>query len=572
MITNSVLLLTLSLVHQACASLVQKTITVTNGPVSIDGFRREATLVDGKVPGTTISGNKGDRFEITVTNDLTSEKMYQVTSVHWHGIHMHHSSWADGSAMVSQCPLIPGHSFKYAWDTSERGSSQAGTFWYHSHFSTQYCDGLRGALIIRDESDRDIYDYDIDNDDTIINLSDWFHFYGKDFKPGPPVKPPFPDSSLINGKGRDPYNPISDLAIITVEPGKRYRMRVIQMACYTAFDYSIDGHTLTVIEADSILTEPYEVDSIYVFAGQRYSHILDTRDTRPDAYWIRAQPERLVYTYLIREESGANYTIPYWGNNTNVAVLRYTNSPNLFPTTPADVNVPISTQPLLESELRPLYAQQAPGAPAVGQADVNIELKSVFNEYHDGRFRINNATYDSPDIPILLQIMSGAGSAMNLLPRGSLIPLPRDKVIEVRIKGTERDSGGPHPFHLHGHDFYVIKPPRTEVTNFENPMRRDTISSGMEDEEAIIRFETNNPGPWFLHCHLDWHLDMGMAVIMVEDAPSVAKEKAPPEEWHEMCEQYDAFVAGGSTESIHMLGEDCSTEAAACQRPVIRIA
>lgn len=34
---------------------------------------------------------------------------------------------------------------------------------YHSHFSTQYCDGLRGALIIRDEKDREVYHYDVDN-------------------------------------------------------------------------------------------------------------------------------------------------------------------------------------------------------------------------------------------------------------------------------------------------------------------------------------------------------------------------------------------------------------------------
>lgn len=42
---------------------------------------------------------------------------------------MHRSTWADGAAMVSQCPIVPGNSFKYVWDTSERGSLQAGTFW-----------------------------------------------------------------------------------------------------------------------------------------------------------------------------------------------------------------------------------------------------------------------------------------------------------------------------------------------------------------------------------------------------------------------------------------------------------
>jgi hypothetical protein len=37
-----------------------------------------------------------------------------------------------------------------------------GTFWYHSHFKTQYCDGLRGPLVVYDACDphRDLYDVD----------------------------------------------------------------------------------------------------------------------------------------------------------------------------------------------------------------------------------------------------------------------------------------------------------------------------------------------------------------------------------------------------------------------------
>ena len=37
-----------------------------------------------------------------------------------------------------------------------------GTYWYHSHFKNQYCDGLRGPLVVYDENDphRDLYDVD----------------------------------------------------------------------------------------------------------------------------------------------------------------------------------------------------------------------------------------------------------------------------------------------------------------------------------------------------------------------------------------------------------------------------
>jgi FtsP/CotA-like multicopper oxidase with cupredoxin domain len=37
-----------------------------------------------------------------------------------------------------------------------------GTFWYHSHYKAQTCDGLRGPLVIYDQNDphRRLYDVD----------------------------------------------------------------------------------------------------------------------------------------------------------------------------------------------------------------------------------------------------------------------------------------------------------------------------------------------------------------------------------------------------------------------------
>lgn len=41
--------------------------------------------------------------------------------------------------------------------------SYQGTFWYHSHFKTQYCDGLRGPLVVYDEHDPNRHLYDVDD-------------------------------------------------------------------------------------------------------------------------------------------------------------------------------------------------------------------------------------------------------------------------------------------------------------------------------------------------------------------------------------------------------------------------
>ena len=70
---------------------------------------------------------------------------------------------------------------------------QTGTYWYHSHYATQYCDGFRGPLVIYDPEDplADLYDVDdgespmdflsafrlviqvTQTENTVITLSDW---------------------------------------------------------------------------------------------------------------------------------------------------------------------------------------------------------------------------------------------------------------------------------------------------------------------------------------------------------------------------------------------------------------
>ena len=44
-----------------------------------------------------------------------------------------------------------------------------GTFWYHSHFQNQYCDGLRGALVIYDPNDPHDGLYDVDDGERDVS-------------------------------------------------------------------------------------------------------------------------------------------------------------------------------------------------------------------------------------------------------------------------------------------------------------------------------------------------------------------------------------------------------------------
>ena len=106
-------------------------------------------------------------------------------------------------------------------------------------------------------------------ENTVITLSDWYHLQSPSIT-GVAAN----DATLFNGQGRYPGGPQVDLAVINVVQGKRYRFRIIAMSCDPNYIFSIDGHELTIIEADGQSTEPLPVDQIQIFAGQRYSFVV----------------------------------------------------------------------------------------------------------------------------------------------------------------------------------------------------------------------------------------------------------------------------------------------------------
>ncbi|CAG8959838.1 hypothetical protein HYFRA_00001747 [Hymenoscyphus fraxineus] len=89
---------------------------------------------------------------------------------------------------------------------------------------------------------------------------------------------------------------------------------------------------------------------------------------------------------------------------------------------------------------------------------------------------------------------------------------------------------GSHPFHLHGHDFYVVASHRTEhgwgsyspyadsgpsslkpELNVKNPTRKDTLSVPSHGF-VILKVRFDNPGIWMFHCHVLFHQASGMAM------------------------------------------------------------
>jgi iron transport multicopper oxidase len=76
------------------------------------------------------------------------------------------------------------------------------------------------------------------------------------------------DSTLINGKGRYSGGKNTELAIVNVKKGTRYRLRLISISCDPDFRFSIDGHNMTIIEVEGVAVTPETVNSIRIFAGE----------------------------------------------------------------------------------------------------------------------------------------------------------------------------------------------------------------------------------------------------------------------------------------------------------------
>ncbi|KAL0567291.1 hypothetical protein V5O48_014702 [Marasmius crinis-equi] len=493
---------------------------VSNGVVAPDGFSRDAVLVNGITPGPVITATKvgsclstisnvqlitvdcckGETLSINVIDELTNSSTYKSTSIHWHGLFQRGYAWADG---------------------------------------TQYCDGLRGPIVIYDPRDPHAGLYDVDDESTIITLSDWYRTpaysgllnWENDLRCNIDKRTGYVQVPANRGlvlypflSGRYQGGPATALAVINVDAGKRYRFRLVSISCDPPFIFSIDGHPLTIIEVDGTNHEPLEVNSLEIFAGQRYSVVLDA--SMPVAnYWIRANPST---------PAGR----PGFTGGINQAILRYRGAPTTEPS--VDSQLPLKS--LNEIDLHPLRSygdiDMVPGEPRVDGADVNLNLAIDFDT-SASRYRVNGVPFVAPTVPVLLQILSGAKSAESLLPRGSVYSLPLNKTIQISMPLTD-NMDAPHPMHLHGHNFHVVRSAGSSEYNFDNPPIRDVVSIGASTSDNVtIRFRTDNSGPWFLHCHIEQHLGAGLAVVLAEGVSDVAAANPVPEDWKQLCPIYD---------------------------------
>jgi uncharacterized cupredoxin-like copper-binding protein len=105
------------------------------------GKKVEAWTYNGVVPGPTIQVNSGDKVAIKLKNELP-----QSTTIHFHGITVPNAM--DGVPDITQPPVKPGESFTYEFVAH---GPAVGMYHSHDHAEHQVSDGMAGAFLVGDE-------------------------------------------------------------------------------------------------------------------------------------------------------------------------------------------------------------------------------------------------------------------------------------------------------------------------------------------------------------------------------------------------------------------------------------
>lgn len=499
-----------------------------------DGLAEVSDIVgcNGAYPWPTINVTKGDRVVIDLYNGLGVAN----TSIHFHGLFQHHNNKMDGVPGLTQCEIPPGESFTYNFTVPD----QVGTFWYHSHSKGQYMDGMRGAFIISDPENPYAGKYD---EEKVIELSEWYHDNITTLTESflnvfnPTGAEPIPQTLLMNGYMN---------GTLDVEPDKTYLLRIINVGGFVSQYFSVEDHNLTIVAVDGVYVEPNETEVIYITVAQRYDVLLKTKKDMSRNYaMMQLTDMTMLDTPTIIT---ANVT-----NNLQYDALNGW---------PEEIGVDIE-EFFDDFWLTPVHDYET-----YDDFDHQITIDVVMDNLNNGinYAFFNNITYVAPKVPALGTVLSAPNDTVSLQQAiyGSnthSFVLQKDEIVEIVLNNNDT---GKHPFHLHGHVFQVVERgpdygDAADPVNYnesapytprDRPMVRDTLYVNPQSY-FVIRFKADNPGVWFFHCHIEWHLLQGLAIVMVEDPAGIrANETALPEDWKDVCNSCGGHVGNAANNSV----------------------
>ncbi|EEY66763.1 multicopper oxidase, putative [Phytophthora infestans T30-4] len=506
-------------IESSVADLVTYNWRVTSLTTDYDGVSIHSLGINDKpADQAVIDVELGQEVEVRVTNEID-----EPTCLHWHGLKQLGTQEMDGTSEITQCHISPNATAVYRFMPDK-----AGTFWWHSHHMAQYAFGLRGPLIVHAPANQQQdWAKDIDGE-YVVQMADLYH------------RPPQPtrmwDNILINNRGR--YNCSAayhhnftqctedqHLSKFHFQAGNKYLLRLINMAALSPIVFSIDDHEFRVVAADGDHLQPSElINSIRLNTGQRYDIVVEAKASSDQhligSFWMRANGlHGLPWTRGTAAIAGEGYT--YEG----LAVISYETGNNADPTSLKQGNMTTVD----EFDFLPLIPI---ALPEVASDRVVLQFKMQDGL---GHFAIDGGEFHHfihPEEPPLFSIASGMKTEQ-LPATANARKIESGKHIEVVLVNVKDEQ---HPFHMHTHSPWVVGRGVASIEQIQNkqlpplkllnPMTRDVYtvppctSDGnngcLDAGYLVIRFTADNPGVWIFHCHIDWHLEAGLSMILVE--------------------------------------------------------
>jgi len=519
-------------------------------PVNFTGAKRTAMAINGSVPGPILRWREGDTVTLRVRN-----RLQQDTSIHWHGIIL--PANMDGVPGLSFHGIAPDGMYEYRFKVQQNG-----TYWYHSHSGFQEQVGVYGALVI-DAKEPEPFSYDRD---YVVMLSDW-----TDEDPARVLSNLKKQSDYYNYHKRtvgDFVNDVSemgwaaaladrkmwaemkmsptDLADVSgytytylmngqapdgnwtgvFKPGEKIRLRFINGSAMTYFDVRIPGLKMTVVAADGQHVKPVSVDELRIAVAETYDVIVEPESEQ--AYTIFAQSmDRTGYsrgTLAVREglqapvptvdprpiismnDMGMDHGDMGGMDHDSMAGMDHNSMAGMDHGAMTGTSAAMQRHPASETN-NPLVDMQTM-SPAPKLSDPGIGLRNNGRRvltYADLRSTFPDPDGRAPGRTIELHLtghMEKFAWSFDGIKFSDAEPLRLKYGERLRIT-LVNDTMMTHPIHLHG----MWSDLEDEHGNFM--VRKHTIDMPPGSKRSY-RVTADALGRWAYHCHLLFHMEMGM--------------------------------------------------------------
>ncbi|KAI3896072.1 hypothetical protein MKX03_005891 [Papaver bracteatum] len=520
---------------------------------------KSIVTVNGQFPGPPIFAREGDRVVVKVVNHVQNN-----ITIHWHGIRQLRSGWSDGPAYVTQCPIQTGQSYTYNFTIT----GQRGTLFWHAHISWLRAT-LYGPIIILPKPNVP-YPFAKPYKEVPMIFGEWFKadteaIINQALQTG--GGPNVSDAYTINGLPGPLYNcSAKDTFKLKVKPGKTYLLRLVNAALNDELFFRIANHTLTVVDADAVYVKPFETDTILITPGQTTNVLLKAKPYYPKASFVMAARPYVtgqgtfdnstttgILEYISPSSIQSTSKLPIFGatlpplNDTSAATnftlkLRSLANKQYPAKVPKNVDkrffftVGLGTNPCPKN-----HTCQGPNgsmfSASVNNVSFALPTTALLQAHFTGQ---SNRVYSPyfPYFPIHPFDYTGNNTINNtnvISNTTNLVVLPFGTSVELIMQDTSILGAESHPLHLHGYNFFVMGQgfgnydPINDPAKFNlvDPVERNTVgvpSGGW----VAIRFRADNPGVWFMHCHLEIHTSWGLKMAWLVLDGKLPTQKLPP--------------------------------------------